>query len=142
MDLKVKVKEGMPLPEHAKKGDAGLDLRSTVTTAVHPKQVVMVGSGLSVEIPKGYFGLVAPRSSIATLHNVTLANTPGVIDSGYRGEIMLPLYNAGNETYMVKKGDRLAQLIIIPYEECVCIESDSLVETERGANGFGSTGVS
>lgn len=141
MKLKVAVKEGMPIPEHAKKGDAGLDLRSTVTTEVHPKQVVMVGSGLRVEIPRGYFGLIAPRSSIAALHNVTLANTPGVIDSGYRGEIMLPLYNSGNETYVVKKGDRIAQLIIIPCMECECVDSDDLSKTERGSDGFGSTGV-
>ena len=140
MELKVKLENGAPLPAHAKPGDAGLDLTSRDQVTLWPGDTRMVGTGVHVEIPEGYFGLVAPRSGLACKHNVTLANAPGVIDAGYRGEIKAALINEGSEPYLVAKGERVCQLIIVPFESVECRAVDDLSWSERGSGGFGSTG--
>lgn len=139
--LKVKLKDGAPLPRHAKPGDAGLDLISTETVQIAPFETVMVGTGVAAEIPEGFYGDVRPRSSIATKRGITLANAPGTIDSSYRGEIMLPLHNITSKMQRVERGERVAQMILQQYVTCTCVEVDELGETERGAGGFGSTGT-
>jgi len=140
MNLKVKLENGAPLPRHAKPGDAGLDLTSRDAVNIRPGEIRFVGTGVSVEIPDGHFGLIAPRSGLACKHGITFANTPGIIDSGYRGEIKVALHNVGEKEYAVHRDERICQLIILPYEHCSCIEVDELSETERGDGGFGSTG--
>lgn len=101
----------------------------------------VIGTGLRVEIPEGFTGLVLPRSGIAIKHGVTLANSPGLIDPGYRGEVMLPMTNHGSAPFHVRHGDRLAQLLIVPAPFFQPVLVDELTESERGANGLGSTGT-
>ena len=157
MQIKVKLTDGAPMPKHAKPGDAGLDLTSRQTVEIAPGGTVMVGTGVWMEIPEGYYGAVVPRSGVATKRGITIANTPGTIDSNYRGEIMLPLHNMApaltwvddghtghyepnREISVVERGERVAQIIIKRYETVEGVEVDELSETERGADGFGSTG--
>lgn len=141
MELKVKLTDGAPLPMHAKKGDAGLDLTSRQEIDVLPHSTMLVGTGVSVEIPEGYVGLQFPRSGIASKRDLNLANCVGVIDSGYRGEILAPVHNCGKIARHVDKGERICQLVIVPYVTCECVEVNKLSETERGSNGYGSTGT-
>ena len=139
VDMRVKLDDGAPLPRHAKPGDAGLDLTSRKTVNVRPGETQMVGTGVRAEIPDGHFGLIAPRSGLASKHGITLANTPSVIDSGYRGEIMLALHNIGNTLYTVHRDERVAQMVVVPFAVQECVEADELSATERGEGGFGST---
>lgn len=141
MKLKVKLENGAPLPKHAKEGDAGLDMTARKTVILRPNETVMVGTGVSVEIPRGYVGLCFPRSGLASKRGVNLANCVGVIDSGYRGEIMAPLHNASDKVQIVEKGERVFQMAVIPFETCECVEVDELSDTDRGEGGFGSTGA-
>ena len=141
MELKVTLTDGAPLPAHVKAGDAGMDLTSRETVDIMPQGTVMVGTGVAMEIPEGYYGQVVPRSGMASKRGVTIANTPGTIDSSYRGEIMLPIYNLGHEMVTVERGERVAQIIIQRHETCECVEAVELSETDRGADGFGSTGT-
>ena len=140
MRINVKLSDGAPLPRHAKPGDAGMDLTSRQTVTVYPQQTVKVGTGVRMEIPEGYYGAVVPRSSVATKKGVTIVNTPGTIDSSYRGEIMLPLYNASTRKATIERGERVAQIIIKRHETVECVEADELSETERGEGAFGSSG--
>ena len=140
MELKVKLTDGAPLPRHAKKGDAGLDLTSRKMVNIQPGETQMVGTGVAAEIPEGCFGLIAPRSGLASKYGITLANTPSVIDSGYRGEIKLALHNIGKKGYTVHNGERVAQMVVIPCATCCCVEVGELGEIERGETGFGSSG--
>lgn len=140
MKIKVKLAEGAPLPRHAKAGDAGADLTTREDASIAPQGTVMVGTGVSVEIPEGHVGLVFPRSGMASRRGVTFVNAVGVIDAGYRGEIQMPLYNAGHEPASVERGERCGQLVVVPFEACEYVEADELSETERGASGFGSSG--
>ena len=140
MELKVKLTGDAELPKHKKYGDAGMDLRSQQAVDIMPRGTVMVGTGVHVQIPHGYVGLVFPRSGIASNRGINLTNNVGVIDSGYRGEIKLPLYNAGYKPASVTKGERVAQLIIVPFATCQCVEVDELDPSERGESGFGSSG--
>ena len=139
--MHVKLTDGAPLPRHAKPGDAGLDLTTRQNAVIRPHETKMVGTGVAVEIPDGCVGLVFPRSGLASKKGVNLANCVGVIDSGYRGEIMVPLHNMGGDPKIVASGDRVCQLVVVPYISCDCVEVDELSETERGAGGFGSTGA-
>lgn len=141
MRLNVKLTGDAELPRHAKPGDAGMDLRSQRAVEIMPRGTVMVGTGVHVEIPKGYVGLVFPRSGLASNRGINLTNNVGVVDSGYRGEIMLPLYNAGYSPAAVSKGERVAQLVIVPFATCECVKVDELGESERGETGFGSSGA-
>ena len=129
-----------PLPEYARDGDAGMDLRSMETVTIEPHETVLVGSGIAMAIPEGFEGECRPRSGMATKHGITLANTPGTIDSNYRGEIMLPLHNMGEDPFTVQAGERVCQILINPVARATVIETAVLDETERGTAGFGSTG--
>lgn len=141
MQINVKLTDGAPLPRHARPGDAGMDLTSREEVYILPTETVIVGTGVSAAIPEGFVGLVFPRSGLASKHGVTLANAVGVIDSGYRGEIKAPLMNVSMDIRHIKKGDRICQLVVVPFASCECVEADELDETERGVGGFGSTGA-
>ena len=129
-----------PMPKFARDGDAGCDLCTMDEVEIAPQGTVKVKTGLAMAIPRGFEGTIRPRSGMATKYGVSLANTPSTIDSNYRGEIMLALYNIGHETVVVKKYTRVAQLLIKLQPEPTFIEVDELDETVRGANGFGSSG--
>lgn len=141
--LEVKFKKLNPnaeLPEYAKKGDAGLDLKATSIEYSKELKCYVYGTGLAVEIPEGYVGLIFPRSSIRK-YGLALTNCVGVVDSGYRGEIMAtfrPQYEGSGKVYKV--GDKICQLIIMPYPLIKPIEATELSKTERGENGHGSSG--
>lgn len=139
-ELKVKLTDGAPLPRHAKPGDAGLDLTSREDVSIPPHATVMVGTGVSAEIPEGYVGLCFPRSGLASKRGVNLANCVGVVDSGYRGEVKAPLHNVTDEPVSICAGERVCQLVLVPFATCRCVEVDELSETERSTGGFGSTG--
>lgn len=126
------------IPKYAKPGDAGLDLVATQIISQDTQQVTY-GTGLAIEIPEGYVGLIFPRSSIRK-YELALSNSVGVIDSGYRGEIQATFNTRYYGEIVYKKGDKIAQLIIIPYPQVELYESDELSESERGSGGFGSTG--
>ena len=149
MQLKVKrLDKDMPMPQYAKEGDAGFDLRSTESITVMPGCTEIVGTGLAFEIPDGFFGLIAPRSGLGSRYGLTLANTPSIIDSGYRGEVKLALHKLApmdddsplGVGYLVERGERVAQMVIIPYASCEFEDVDELSETDRGSGGFGSSG--
>lgn len=136
-----KVNEGIEMPRYAHEGDAGLDLRITETVTLEPMQKCVVGCGLAVEIPSGCVGLVFPRSGLAAKQGITLSNSVGVIDSGYRGEVCAALINQSYETVTLEAGTRVCQLVVMPYVPCDLVPVDELSDTERGTGGFGSTGV-
>ncbi len=132
----------LPLPEYAKPGDAGVDLRATADVSLPPGGGrALVPTGVAVAIPRGYAGFIQPRSGLAFKHGVTVLNTPGLIDSDYRGELKVLLVNTDpSETFEVTRGERIAQLVIQAVEHVDFVEVDSLDETERGEGGFGHTG--
>ena len=131
----------LPLPSHAIEGDAGLDLRTTIDLIVAPGKRVLAPTGFAVVIPEGYVGLVHPRSGLAFNHGITVLNTPGTIDSGYRGELKVLLFNAGDTIYHARVGDRIAQLVIQEYVSVTPREIERLPQTSRGESGYGSTGA-
>ena len=132
----------LPLPEYAKPGDAGVDLRAAVDLVLEPGGGRgLVPTGLAVAIPRGYAGFVQPRSGLAMRHGVTCLNTPGLIDADYRGELKVLLVNTDpKEPFEVRRGERIAQLVIQAVEHVGFLEVDELDETERGEGGFGHTG--
>lgn len=128
-------------PKYAYAGDAGMDLSVTEDVVLAPGETMVVGTGIAMAIPSDFFGDLRPRSSMATKRHVTLANTPAVIDSGYRGEIMLPLFNMSHcEPAIIEPGERVAQLLILPVAHAYLTEVESLDDTERSTKGFGSSG--
>lgn len=134
--------DGATLPTRAHDGDAGLDLYAAEGARIGPGQRVTVGTGLSVAIPQGLVGLVTPRSGLALKHGITLVNAPGVIDSGFRGELRIILQNTDSSSeFKVAPGDRIAQLLLIPVATASPLEADSLDSTSRGSGGFGSSGT-
>lgn len=139
--MNVTISDGMEVPSYAHDGDAGLDLRIKHDVTLEPGRRVNVGTGVAVEIPAGCVGLVFPRSGLATKHGITLSNSVGVVDSGYRGEIGASLINTSGETITLDAGTRVCQLVVMPYVPCNLVPVDELSETERGADGFGSTGI-
>ncbi len=137
----VRTDDSLELPRYAKAHDAGLDLRSAIDASLAPGERQAVPCGLKIAIPQGYAGLVIPRSGLAAKSGITIVNAPGLIDAGYRGEIMAILMNADNtETFHISKGDRIAQLVIIKIPEVRLVEVDQLDITSRGETGFGSSG--
>lgn len=142
MELKVtKLTDGAVLPSRAHDGDAGLDLYSCESAHLGPGERWSVGTGCAVEIPEGHAGLVLPRSGIAREHGIALVNSPGLIDSGYRGEVRVLLLNTDPaETFRVAPGDRIAQLVISPIALLEPVEAESLSDSSRGGGGFGSSG--
>ena len=145
-ELEVRVKRldsGLPLPAYANPGDAGIDLYSAEDLALSPGQRALVPTGIAVAIPEGFVGLIHPRSGLAWRSGISMVNAPGTIDSGYRGEIKVIIINHDlTEVFEVKRGDRIAQLVVQRVERARLLEVDSLDDTERGEGGFGSTGVS
>ncbi|MEO1220702.1 MAG: dUTP diphosphatase [Pseudomonadota bacterium] len=132
--------EGLPLPAYATKGAAGMDIISAEDVTIAPGARHPVATGLSVAIPQGYEIQVRPRSGLAFKHGITVPNTPGTIDSDYRGELKVLLINHGPEEFVIARGDRVAQLVVAPVTQGVWQEVEDLDATERGAGGFGSTG--
>lgn len=132
----------LPMPEHAHPGDAGVDLRSTEQVELAPGDRRLVPTGLAVAIPVGWAGLVVPRSGLAIRHGIGVVNGPGLIDAGYRGEIKVVLVNHGDQPVSFERGDRIAQLVVVPAAGQELVEVDELPGTVRGAGGFGSTGTS
>ena len=136
--------EGLQLPAYETAGSAGMDVRAAVPEGepmvLAPGERAMVPTGLSVAIPQGYEIQVRPRSGLAAKHGLTCLNTPGTIDSDYRGEIKVILVNLGQEAFTIQRGERIAQLVLAPVTRLAWQSVDSLDETERGAGGFGSTG--
>jgi dUTP pyrophosphatase len=131
----------VPLPSYAHPGDAGLDLASNLDVEVGPGKRATVPTGLAVAIPEGHAGLVLPRSGLATRHGLTLANAPGLIDAGYRGEIIIAVVNLDLvEPVKIARGDRIAQLVVVPIAAVDPAWADELPPTTRGEAGFGSTG--
>ena len=129
------------LPSAAHAGDAGLDLRSTVDLDVAPGERGMIPTGLAVAIPEGHAGLVLPRSGLATRHGLTLANAPGLIDAGYRGEVRVLLLNTDREAqFEISPGDRIAQLVVVAIPAARFTEAEELPASGRAEGGFGSTG--
>lgn len=128
------------IPAYAHDGDAGLDLRAVEAVTIPARESAMVRTGLRMELPHGCVGLVFPRSGLGS-HGITLRNAVGVIDSGYRGEVMAALWNTTGEDFLVVPGDRIAQLVVMPYCPCTIERADALTETERGEGGHGSTGI-
>lgn len=136
------VGEAAQLPVYAKPGDAGADLRSNESLTLEPGERALVGTGLSIALPEGYAAFVVPRSGLAVKHGISIVNSPGTIDAGYRGEIKVPLINLDpREPFEIAPGDRIAQLIIMPVTRAEYVEVELLPTSERGDGGFGSTGV-
>jgi dUTP pyrophosphatase len=128
------------LPERAYPGDAGLDLSACERVELGPGERALVGTGLAVAIPDGHAGFVQPRSGLASRHGITIVNTPGLVDSGYRGELRVVLLNTDREhAFVVEPGMRIAQLVVLPVAEPEPVEVDELPATERGVRGFGSS---
>jgi dUTP pyrophosphatase len=136
-----KLSEGAVLPSRAHEDDAGLDLYACEAAHIGPGERWSVGTGVGVEIPAGHAGLVLPRSGLARDHGISLVNSPGLIDSGYRGELrVLLLNNDPAETFRVAAGDRIAQLVLVPIAVAAPVEVAALAESARGGGGFGSSG--
>lgn len=130
------------LPTYAREGDAGADLRCTVNIILEPGERALVGTGVSVALPDGTVGLVTPRSGLAARQGLGIVNAPGIIDSGYRGEILVCLINHDTkDSIILSAGDRVAQLVLMPVITAQFSQVDVLDETERGSGGYGSTGV-
>ena len=127
-------------PARVRPGDAGYDLRAIERVVIPQEGTRLIGTGIAIALPEGVAGLVTPRSGLATQHGLTVLNAPGLIDPNYRGEIKVPLYNTGERRYTVEIGDRIAQLLLVPYWAPALQVVDSLGATERGADGFGSSG--
>ncbi|MCB0827543.1 MAG: dUTP diphosphatase [Solirubrobacterales bacterium] len=129
------------LPDRAHQGDAGLDLHASEAAHIGPGERWQVGTGVAVEIPEGHAGLVLPRSGMARRHGISVVNSPGLIDSGYRGEIkVLLLNNDPAEVFRIEPGDRIAQLVVVPVAPAEPEKAQSLSESERAESGFGSSG--
>jgi dUTP pyrophosphatase len=128
------------VPHYSHPGDAGADLRSSVDVIVPAQCRVLVATGVSLALPDGYVGLVHPRSGLAINHGITVLNSPGTIDSSYRGEVKVALYNTSTEAYEVRTGDRIAQLVIQEVARAEFVLVDRLPDSHRGAAGFGSSG--
>ena len=128
------------VPQRAYAGDAGLDLASCERIELAPGERALVGTGLAVAIPEGYAGFVQPRSGLAARHGLTIVNSPGLVDSGYRGELRVALLNTdASEPFVVEPGMRIAQLVVLPIPELELIEVEELPGSERGVRGFGSS---
>ncbi len=131
----------LPLPSYAHPGDAGADLHAAVERHLEPGERALVPTGLALALPEGHVGLVHPRSGLAARHGITIVNAPGTIDAGYRGEIQVCLLNTDREHgFTVRRGDRIAQLVVQRVETAEFVETDDLGGSVRGTGGYGSTG--
>lgn len=143
MEIRVINKGRQPLPEYATAQSAGLDLRANIEEAIvlNPMERKLVGTGLFMALPPGYEAQVRPRSGLALKHGITVLNSPGTIDADYRGELKVLLVNLSNEPFVVNEGERIAQLVIAKHEKAELKLVEELDDTERGAGGYGHTGV-
>ena len=136
----VRLREDATLPGRAYAGDAGLDLATCERLELAPGERAVVPTGLAVAVPEGFAGFVQPRSGLAARHGIAVVNSPGLIDSGYRGELRVVLLNTDSErTFVAEPGERIAQLVVLPVPELELVEVDELPGTERGVRGFGSS---
>jgi dUTP pyrophosphatase len=144
MTVKIKNQSQNPLPSYETAGAAGMDIRANLDAPMElgPGERKMVPTGLFIEIPVGYEAQIRPRSGLAIKKGITLLNTPGTIDSDYRGEINIIMINLSNETHTIEHGDRIAQMVVASHEQVEWQESAVLEESERGSGGFGHTGTS
>jgi dUTP pyrophosphatase len=144
MTVRVQIQQldaALPLPAYARPGDAGLDLYAAETVTLAPGARALVPTGIALAIPPGFAGLVLPRSGLALRHGVTVLNTPGLIDAGYRGEVKALLVNHGPESVTLQRGDRIAQLVVQRVEHVTLEPVRDLAPSARGTGGFGSTGA-
>lgn len=143
MEIRVINKGRQPLPEYATAQSAGLDLRANIEEAIvlNPMERKLVGTGLFMALPPGYEAQVRPRSGLALNHGITVLNSPGTIDADYRGELKVLLVNLSNKPFVVNEGERIAQLVIAKHEKAEFKLVEELDDTERGAGGYGHTGV-
>lgn len=143
INLPVINKSNNPLPEYQTKQSAGVDLCAFTSTDVilSPGDRVLIGTGLYIALPVGYEAQIRPRSGLALKHGITIINSPGTIDSDYRGELKIALINHSKEDYIVKNGDRIAQMVISKYEQIFFTLTENLDHTERGEGGYGHTGI-
>jgi dUTP pyrophosphatase len=137
----VRLDRELSLPAYARAGDAGLDLRASECVKLEPGERRLVPTGLAIAIPEGHAGLVLPRSGLAMQKGVTVLNAPGLIDSGYRGELRVLLINQGPAVVAIERGERIAQLVIQPVARVRLVEVERLPDSARGEGGFGSTGA-
>ena len=138
----MKLRDDAVLPSSAHSGDAGFDLSACEEITIGVGERAAVGTGIAVEIPDGHAGLVVPRSGLALRHGISMVNSPGVIDAGYRGEVRLLLLNTDNASaFTVEPGMRVAQLLVVPLADIELIETDEATATDRGVGGFGSSGL-
>ena len=144
-DIQVKIKRldpELPLPRYANPGDAGLDLYSAIDVVIEPMRRVMIPTGVAIALPEGYAGFVQPRSGLAAKKGLSIVNTPGLVDSGYRGELKVIAINTdADEPITIARGERVAQLVVQRVPAVELVEVDELDATERGEGGFGSTGL-
>jgi len=142
IEIEIKMLDAdLQVPRYQHEGDAGLDLPSRVDYVIEPGERAMIPTGIAVAIPRGYAGFVLPRSGLAARHGVALVNSPGLIDSGYRGEMAIILINTDKgEAFHIRRGDRIAQLVIQQVVEATTVQVSELDATKRGEGGFGSTG--
>jgi dUTP pyrophosphatase len=144
VDIRVKRLDhgaGLPLPAYATMGAAGMDICAAESLTLRPGKRHAVATGFAFAIPDGYEVQVRPRSGLALKHGITCLNTPGTIDSDYRGEVKVILANLGDEDFVINTGDRIAQIVVAPVTHGILCEVDALDDTERGIGGFGSTGI-
>jgi dUTP pyrophosphatase len=135
--------QDLPLPHYATKGSAGLDLLAAIDEEIQllPGQRLAIPTGIAIELPEGWEAQVRPRSGLALKNGITCLNSPGTIDSDYRGEIKAILINHGAEAFVIQRGHKIAQMVIAKHEQAELVEVDALSDSERGAGGFGSTGM-
>lgn len=131
----------VPLPSRAHPGDAGFDLPAREAFKLEPGERAAIATGVAVAIPDGYAGLVVPRSGLAARHGISVVNGPGLIDAGYRGEIHVVLINLGTGSFHAERGDRIAQLVVVPVASAAFTEVEELPDSARGSGGFGSSGT-
>ena len=142
MEVKIKLENGCEnfCPKKAHPDDAGYDLYSRIDAVLEPLSGMAIPVGFAIELPTGYEAQIRPRSGLAAKHHITVTNSPGTVDANYRGEIKAILYNLGREPFTIKRGDRIAQMVICKLPEIELVEATELSETDRNTNGFGSSG--
>ncbi len=143
IDIKIKLLDkSLPMPAYAHKTDAGIDLYSAINCVLKPYERKLIPSGVKLSIPEGYAGFIQPRSGLAIKNGISLVNSPGLIDSGYRGEVCIIMINLDKEMdFTIKKGDKICQLVIKKIEQANLTEVEELDDSDRGEDGFGSTGI-
>ena len=143
MRIKIINRSKHDLPAYATADASGMDLRANMDTSItlKPWQRIAIGTGLHIALPKGYEAQIRPRSGLALKHGLTLMNTPGTIDADYRGEIQVLLINLSDQDFVIKDGERIAQLVVAPYTQVTWLSVDTLDVTDRGHGGLGSTGT-